>query len=585
MVIYITSEDNKDLLKGMAEQHEWELLTEIMERGSLNTFITDRLQVISSIRYLVIERSCVKENEQQLKDLLDTIRTIWDAQIILLEEELRDEAGEYQKVIYEEYITLLYRYQDNLEENLEFLLKGEKIPVENVYSGTWIGVMSANSGAGCTHIAIDLANFIATAGESVCYVEANESGDLGAMASFYEIEKIEDNHYRRGNIDYWHQMIDPEKKYAVLDIGKYSAAKMEMFNQCKIKILVTDGKPYRMADALSVLRYTKDDSTRLWLNYTKQEEYEKIQEVYLSDVLNPVERISWHGSMFEGADIVYQEVLKGYIPISTKKTSRFSFMIKPDTLKGKRRHNKTNKRLQEENVENSKLENELPDENVIVKESVEEVVETVEVADDTPEDIIREGMSNQSINMLLNNLEQENSFVSDPKTEYSNAEQGFFEDLEQEVFVVEEKKKTKRNTQVVKNMLVALLLLAGIGIASAGALYVIPIVKEDILKFVFNNQEQRQKATELVDQNLNINQDIKISVLEVEGADGYEVSYSTDQEFPEERTVVVEVQTADKAVESLTAGKTYYVRVRAFKFNEDGTKVYGEYTEVQKIET
>lgn len=552
MVIYITSEDNKNLLKGMAERHEWELLTEVMDRGSLNTFITNRLQVISSIRYLVIERSCVKENEQQLRDLLDTIRTIWEVQIILLEEELRDETGEYQKVIYEEYITLLYKYQDNLEENMEFLLKGEKIPVENVYSGTWIGVMSANSGAGCTHIAIDLANFIATTGESVCYVEANESGDLGAMASFYEIEKIEDNHYRRDNIDYWHQMIDPEKKYAVLDIGKYSAAKMEMFNQCKIKILVTDGKPYRMADALSVLRYTKDDNTRLWLNYTKQEEYEKIHEVYLSDVLNPVERISWHGSMFEGADIVYQEALKGYIPISTKKTSRFSFMIKPENLKGKRRHNKTNKRLQEENVENIKLENELPDENVTVEENVKEIVETVEVADDTPEEII---------------------------TPVS------FEDLEQEVFVVEGKKKAERNMRAVKNMLMALLLIAGIGIASAGALYVIPIVKEDVLKFVFNNQEQHQEVTELVDQNLNINQDIKISVLEVEGADGYEVSYSTDQEFSEERTVIVEVQTADKAVESLTAGKTYYVRVRAFKFNEDGTKVYGEYTDVQKIET
>lgn len=88
-----------------------------------------------------------------------------------------------------------------------------------------------------------------------------------------------------------------------------------------------------------------------------------------------------------------------------------------------------------------------------------------------------------------------------------------------------------------------------------------------------------------MDDDLNINQDIKISVLEMEGADGYEVSYSTDKDFDKKTTVVVEVETADKAVESLTAGKTYYVRVRAFKFNEDGMKVYGEYTDVQKIET
>lgn len=46
-----------------------------------------------------------------------------------------------------------------------------------------------------------------------------------------------------------------------------------------------------------------------------------------------------------------------------------------------------------------------------------------------------------------------------------------------------------------------------------------------------------------------------------------------------------EVETADKAVESLAADKTYYVRVRAYKIKEDGTKVYGEYTDVQKIHT
>lgn len=73
--------------------------------------------------------------------------------------------------------------------------------------------------------------------------------------------------------------------------------------------------------------------------------------------------------------------------------------------------------------------------------------------------------------------------------------------------------------------------------------------------------------------------------MEVEGADGYEVSYSTDENFDQKTTVIVEVETADKAVESLDAGKTYYVRVRAFKFDENGTKIYGDYTEVQRIRT
>lgn len=92
---------------------------------------------------------------------------------------------------------------------------------------------------------------------------------------------------------------------------------------------------------------------------------------------------------------------------------------------------------------------------------------------------------------------------------------------------------------------------------------------ETVNYFLFNNRESELATTELVDEELNINLDIKISVLEVEGADGYEVSYSTDKDFDKKTIVIVEVETADKAVESLTAGRTYYVRVKAFKYNED----------------
>lgn len=555
MVIYITSEDNKNLLNEMAEQYEWELLTEVVDKGSLNDFVADKLQVINTLQYLVIERSCVKENEQQLRDLLDTIRTMWDSQIILLEEVLQDESGEYQKVIYKEYITSLYKYQDNLVENLEYLLKGEKIPAENVYNGTWIGIMSSNSGAGATHIAMDLAQFISNAGESVCYVEANESGDLGAMAGFYGFEQMQDNHYRKDNIDYWHQMIDPEKKFAILDIGKYSVAKMEMFNQCKIKILVTDGKPYRMADALNVLRYVKDDTTRLWLNYLQEEEYEKIKEIYLNDIINPIGCITWHKGMFQGVDALYQEVLKGYLNVNIKRQSKFSFILNADSLKAKFRQPKQNKDIPEDNVDLGALENESAEpEELLVDVMKNEVAELEEAHEELP-----------LINPLAVEIDEEEEDL----------------DLKQEVIVMDPTKVNQKSSKSVKSILLILLLVVGVGVVGSGLLH----VKDNVLEFIFNNQDAHQEATELVDEDLNINSDIKISVLEVEGADGYEVSYSTDKEFPEDRTVVVEVQTADKAVESLSAGKTYYIKVRAFKFNEDGIKVYGEYTEVQKIET
>lgn len=561
MIIYISDEENKEMLNRSAEQYDWELMTEVMDKGSLNLkkFIEKKLQVIATLQYLVMDRSCISESDQELQDVIETIRVIWDTYIILLVEELTDENGEEQKVIYDEHITYLYKYQDNLAGNIEYLLKGEKIPAKAVYEGIWVGVMSANSGAGATHISIGMANYISRHGERVCYVEANESGDLGAMAAFYEMDTIEENHYRKDGVDYWHQSIDPEKKFAVLDLGKYSSNKLTLFHQCKIKILVTDGKPYRMADALNVLRYIEDESTRLWLNFIgSNEEYEKVKEEYLESIQHASGTIGWHKDMFLADDILYQEALKDYIHISPGKQSKIAFILNPGRLKGKKKSI-------------SRKKQQMVDTLADLKEHVPEEIPE-DVPEDAPEEISEDVPEEISEHILEDVLEE---------TPGKIPEEDFVSDWEEPEQLPEIKEKQPQKRSTVRNNLVLFLVMAA---AVSGLWSFVPDIKEMVSRFSFNSPDTEQ-GTEVVDDNLNMNPEIKISVQEVEGADGYEVSYSTDKKFDKKTTVVVEVETADKAVESLTAGKTYYVRIRAFKVNEDGTKVYGEYTDVQKIET
>lgn len=569
VIIYISREENRQMLDKLAEQYEWELLTEAVDKISLTAFISNKLQLITNLQYMVIDRSCISETDKKLSEMMKTVHEMWGTNVILLTEELADDEDRQQKVIYGDQITFLHKYQDNLAGKLEYLLKGERIPEKELYESVWIGVMSANSGAGATHVSIGLANYIARHGESVCYVEANESGDLNAMAAFYGMEQAGENHYRKDGVDYWHQSIDSDKRYAVLDLGKYSGMKSELFNQCKIKILVTDGKPYRMADALNVLRYINDEAAKLWLNFSYPEEYERVRDMYLDAVKNETGRVEWHKNMFQGKDILYGETMKEYIPIHPVKQSRISIFLNPVKLKGKKKdffvavHPEEQESVEElesfyasasnpEEPEYQEEENAEEPENPEQESAVFIPEET-----DIPEE--------ESEPNLEDNAEPDES---DNPDETEEAER-------------EDKPGRGRKKGVSAGMLVIFLTIC------AGVLFtksLVPNIKQLASGFLFNNPDTEQ-STELVDDDLNINPDIKISVLEVEGADGYEVSYSTDKDFDKKTTVVVEVETADKAVESLTAGKIYYVRVRAFKFNEDGTKVYGEYTDVQKIET
>lgn len=526
MIIYISNEEHIDLLDKVVERYDWQLIKESVTQISLNDYIAKKMPVITDLQFLIIDRACIREQEPVFGEVIDTIYSIWDVHIIIIEDQLVNEEGETIDVIEQDNMTLLSRHQESLLTNITYILKGEKIPSEDIYTGVWIGVMSSNGGAGATHLAISLTNYIHNNDESVCYVEANESGDLPAMAEYYGMNKIEDNHYEKGGIEYWHQSIDPDKKFVVIDLGKYSAAKLSLFNQCKIKMIVSDGKPYRIADANSVMKYIGDEKAKLIFNFTNEKEFERLISFY--QLNRDVYRLSWHGDMFAGKDSVYADVLGEYISVPVKSSK---FVIKPDKFRELMKGKGKKQSLQQSREALEDMPGKIPES--FISEDI--------VSEDTPEDIFEPD----------DPVPEEDPFNDEP-------------------YVVAG--KPKKN--IVKMMLLFLVI-------SGFSTY---IIWPQLSGFFFNNRQQNI-TTELVDENLNINPDIKISVLEVEGADGYEVSYSTDRRFPEEKTVVVEVETADKAVENLAANKTYYVRVRAFKYNEDGIKVYGDYTDVQEIDT
>lgn len=74
----------------------------------------------------------------------------------------------------------------------------------------------------------------------------------------------------------------------------------------------------------------------------------------------------------------------------------------------------------------------------------------------------------------------------------------------------------------------------------------------------------------------------KIKYQEVAEVKGYEISYSMKRKF-NSGTKKTLVSSLSKSVKGLKKGKIYYVRVRAYKVDSMGSKVYGNYSKVRKI--
>lgn len=90
------------------------------------------------------------------------------------------------------------------------------------------------------------------------------------------------------------------------------------------------------------------------------------------------------------------------------------------------------------------------------------------------------------------------------------------------------------------------------------------------------------KKTELTSAKNNKSKQIALKYKKVSGAKGYEISYSTDKKFKKSVTKKTTSKTS-YTIKNLKKGKTYYVRVRAYKKDSAGKKVYSGYTSVKKI--
>ena len=75
---------------------------------------------------------------------------------------------------------------------------------------------------------------------------------------------------------------------------------------------------------------------------------------------------------------------------------------------------------------------------------------------------------------------------------------------------------------------------------------------------------------------------LRIRYQKVTGAEGYEIVYAANSLFTASK-IALDVKKNKTDITELPQGKTYYVKVRAYKMDENGKKVYGKYSSKKKL--
>lgn len=88
----------------------------------------------------------------------------------------------------------------------------------------------------------------------------------------------------------------------------------------------------------------------------------------------------------------------------------------------------------------------------------------------------------------------------------------------------------------------------------------------------------RGNITKLTNMN---SQKLKINIGKVSDAKGYELIYADNSRF--KNAVKKTLSKTSYTLSNIKKGKNYYIKVRAYKIDSAGKKVYGKYSSIKKV--
>lgn len=248
----------------------------IAEGKGLSEMIAENLKSMANVEAVIIDRWQLRDTDQQLLDAVQMLINIgFEAELLVI----IDDAEIEETVHLMEGYTILNQAHRDITEELTLFISGEKLKEEA--KNIWIGVASAKSGAGSTTLAMQLAMLLASVEPNTCYIEADGSGQLEQTAQWYNMQPMEGGYQYRG-ASFVTNAMNEDMLYNVIDFGQLSGRKLKMYNECQVKILVADAKPYGLSNLENTMRLRDEIEGRLeiCLNFASEdgEEREKILE-------------------------------------------------------------------------------------------------------------------------------------------------------------------------------------------------------------------------------------------------------------------------------------------------------------------
>lgn len=312
MIIYFALKKHLKDLDEVAEQAGHSLYPVVVEHDSLQKVLASEMNTFPDFEFMVIDMELYKKEQNTFGAFVQSMKELYPAQILVYgNEDTKEDYAEYDG-----YAVMNTANRDMKDKIVQYFQN--KLVAD---THTWIAVAGLTSGAGTTALSMHLAAHIRKQNQEV---SVTERGDVfRCLAMHYGWDELAEDSYQWGGVIYNHNQIDENSPYTVFDLGIADERCYTIWKQCQIKILVVDGKPYRIQGLGARLKQLREFPGEIILAFTFVPDEEKpiLKKKYSSDKVR-VWFVPVQPDLFITSDS-YQDLVQGYVvPVPEAKKKR-----------------------------------------------------------------------------------------------------------------------------------------------------------------------------------------------------------------------------------------------------------------------
>ncbi len=301
MILYLTSARHTNLLDftGFYEPDSEMPVKKMVGCFVLKQFVIYDMRNFSHITDVVLDRSAFTDSDEVFVQAIEEFLTMYSARITVICEGLSEQDALFQDLL-DRGVGNLVRDTDirGIQQEIRECLsdrgmnryaskpRSDRPEAQEHYhfacNNVAVAVAGAQPRTGTTTAAVGLCTWLAHAGASVCYVEANKSGHLPVLARSYGMEP-QKNGWMFEGVLYQTEAPEEDVNFVVYDLGSSFTDSHDILERSALKILVCGTKPHELGFTIRLQNACSGTRVYLYCPFVADEMRDELAEALQND--------------------------------------------------------------------------------------------------------------------------------------------------------------------------------------------------------------------------------------------------------------------------------------------------------------